>query len=82
MRRSRGRAGLSPRDVTGPGPYGHARAPRRDLTGTRPPVSAGGGAGCGVRGRAEGDLPACVEVLRAVHEQDGYPLVWPSDPAA
>jgi GNAT superfamily N-acetyltransferase len=35
-----------------------------------------------VRGRAEGDLPACVEVLRAVHEQDGYPLVWPSDPAA
>ncbi|MGY0021864.1 GNAT family N-acetyltransferase [Streptomyces sp. cg35] len=33
----------------------------------------------GVRG--DGDLPACVTVLRAVHLSDGYPVNWPDDPA-
>jgi GNAT superfamily N-acetyltransferase len=35
-----------------------------------------------VRPRRAADLPALVEVLRAVHTQDGYPTVWPLDPAA
>ncbi|MEU6157532.1 GNAT family N-acetyltransferase [Streptomyces sp. NPDC047130] len=35
-----------------------------------------------LRPRAELDLPACVEVLRAVHARDGYPLDWPADPVA
>jgi hypothetical protein len=26
------------------------------------------------------DLAKCVDVLRAVHEADGYPLNWPADP--
>jgi GNAT superfamily N-acetyltransferase len=35
-----------------------------------------------IRIREPADLPACVAVLRAVHEADGYPLNWPADPAA
>jgi GNAT superfamily N-acetyltransferase len=35
-----------------------------------------------VRPRRAGDLPGLVEVLRAVHTRDGYPTVWPLDPAA
>ncbi|MER5951506.1 GNAT family N-acetyltransferase [Streptomyces sp. NPDC001904] len=35
-----------------------------------------------VRARDEGDLAACVAVLGAVHRADGYPTVWPDDPAA
>jgi GNAT superfamily N-acetyltransferase len=34
-----------------------------------------------IRIRADGDLPACVAVLRAVHERNGYPGRWPADPA-
>ncbi|WP_394428446.1 GNAT family N-acetyltransferase [Streptomyces sp. SGAir0957] len=34
-----------------------------------------------VRVRVAEDLPACVTVLRAVHEQDRYPTRWPADPA-
>jgi GNAT superfamily N-acetyltransferase len=33
-----------------------------------------------VRQRHERHLPACIRVLAAVHEQDGYPSRWPSDP--
>jgi GNAT superfamily N-acetyltransferase len=33
-----------------------------------------------IRARREEDLPRCVALLRAVHERDGYPAVWPSDP--
>ncbi|WP_353940470.1 GNAT family N-acetyltransferase [Streptomyces sp. HUAS MG91] len=35
-----------------------------------------------MRARDEGDLAACVAVLHAVHRADGYPAVWPDDPAA
>jgi len=35
-----------------------------------------------IRERRAADLPACVAGLRSVHEADGYPLTWPSDPAA
>jgi len=35
-----------------------------------------------IRERRAADLPACVAGLRSVHETDGYPLTWPSDPAA
>ncbi|MBO0885348.1 MAG: GNAT family N-acetyltransferase [Mycobacterium sp.] len=31
------------------------------------------------RQRTERDLAACVQVLAAVHEQDGYPSRWPAD---
>lgn len=34
-----------------------------------------------VRKRAAADLDACVEVLAEVHENDGYPVNWPHDPA-
>jgi GNAT superfamily N-acetyltransferase len=34
-----------------------------------------------IRVRADGDLPACVAVLRAVYERNGYPGRWPADPA-
>lgn len=34
-----------------------------------------------VRGRTEGDLPGCVEVLAAVQAAHGYPTAWPADPA-
>lgn len=34
------------------------------------------------RPRTPDDLPALVAALRAVHEQSGYPSVWPDDPAA
>jgi GNAT superfamily N-acetyltransferase len=33
-----------------------------------------------IRGRSDQDVPGCVRALRAVHEQDGYPAVWPPDP--
>ncbi|MFI0239950.1 GNAT family N-acetyltransferase [Streptomyces sp. NPDC016845] len=33
-----------------------------------------------VRVRSAEDLPGCVAVLRAVHEQDRYPVRWPPDP--
>jgi GNAT superfamily N-acetyltransferase len=35
-----------------------------------------------IRLRRAADLPACAEVLRAVHETDGYPRNWPADPQA
>ncbi|WP_431961812.1 GNAT family N-acetyltransferase [Actinacidiphila sp. bgisy160] len=35
-----------------------------------------------VRRREEGDLDACVGVLAAVHDRDGYPVDWPAAPAA
>jgi GNAT superfamily N-acetyltransferase len=34
-----------------------------------------------VRRRRDDDLAACVAALRATHEADGYPMVWPADPA-
>jgi ribosomal protein S18 acetylase RimI-like enzyme len=34
-----------------------------------------------IRARRPDDLAACVTVLRAVHEADGYPTSWPADPA-
>jgi ribosomal protein S18 acetylase RimI-like enzyme len=34
-----------------------------------------------IRERRDADLPVCVEILRAVHEQAGYPINWPADPA-
>lgn len=33
-----------------------------------------------IRERSGQDVPGCVRALRAVHERDGYPAVWPSDP--
>jgi GNAT superfamily N-acetyltransferase len=33
-----------------------------------------------VRIREPGDVPACVAVLRRVHETSGYPSRWPDDP--
>lgn len=33
-----------------------------------------------IRERSEQDVSGCVQALRAVHERDGYPAVWPSDP--
>jgi GNAT superfamily N-acetyltransferase len=35
-----------------------------------------------IRPRTAADLDACVLALRAVHEEGGYPLNWPRDPAA
>lgn len=35
-----------------------------------------------VRERRDADLAACVAALRATHEADGYPMVWPADPVA
>lgn len=35
-----------------------------------------------IRPRSVTDLPACVAALHEVHETDGYPVVWPEDPAA
>ncbi|MFF4803632.1 GNAT family N-acetyltransferase [Streptomyces sp. NPDC001351] len=34
-----------------------------------------------VRPRTDGDLPACVEALAAVHRHSGYPVNWPDRPA-
>jgi GNAT superfamily N-acetyltransferase len=34
-----------------------------------------------IRQRTELDLAECVRILAAVHERDGYPTRWPSDPA-
>ncbi|MGW6915215.1 GNAT family N-acetyltransferase [Kitasatospora sp. NPDC054939] len=33
-----------------------------------------------IRPREQTDLDACVRVLRAVHDGDGYPVNWPDDP--
>lgn len=33
-----------------------------------------------IRPRRPDDLPACAEALFAVHEKDGYPVRWPTDP--
>ncbi|RKN40201.1 GNAT family N-acetyltransferase [Micromonospora endolithica] len=33
-----------------------------------------------IRVRHPADLRRCAELLRAVHEADGYPLRWPEDP--
>jgi GNAT superfamily N-acetyltransferase len=33
-----------------------------------------------IRERTAADLPACVGLLRQVHERDCYPLNWPADP--
>jgi GNAT superfamily N-acetyltransferase len=33
-----------------------------------------------IRERSTQDVPGCLRALRAVHERDGYPAVWPSDP--
>jgi GNAT superfamily N-acetyltransferase len=35
-----------------------------------------------IREREAGDLQACVELLRQVHERDRYPVHWPTDPVA
>lgn len=35
-----------------------------------------------IRARTDADLPALVPALRAVHDRDGYPSVWPDDPVA
>jgi GNAT superfamily N-acetyltransferase len=35
-----------------------------------------------IRRRVSADLPACVGLLRQVHERDRYPLNWPTDPVA
>ncbi len=35
---------------------------------------------CVVRRRTDRDLGACVRVLAAVHERDGYPVNWPDHP--
>jgi GNAT superfamily N-acetyltransferase len=34
-----------------------------------------------LRERREDDLGDCVRTLRLVHRADGYPMVWPRDPA-
>ncbi|MFD3403136.1 GNAT family N-acetyltransferase [Kribbella sp. NPDC058693] len=34
-----------------------------------------------IRERHDEDLPVCVDILRAVHEQASYPINWPTDPA-
>ncbi|MEV6894040.1 MULTISPECIES: GNAT family N-acetyltransferase [Kribbella] len=34
-----------------------------------------------IRARCDEDLTVCVGLLRAVHEQSGYPINWPADPA-
>lgn len=33
-----------------------------------------------LRPRTDADVPACLDALRATHDADGYPAVWPSDP--
>lgn len=35
-----------------------------------------------LRSRTDEDIPGCVTALWAVHQRDGYPTVWPGDPAA
>jgi GNAT superfamily N-acetyltransferase len=34
-----------------------------------------------IRSRRHADLPACVAVLAEVQRADGYPEIWPSEPA-
>ncbi|WP_344233107.1 GNAT family N-acetyltransferase [Kribbella hippodromi] len=36
--------------------------------------------GVRIRNRRDEDLDVCVGLLRAVHEQAGYPINWPEDP--
>jgi GNAT superfamily N-acetyltransferase len=35
-----------------------------------------------IRPRFPADMVSCVSLLSQVHEQDGYPLLWPADPRA
>lgn len=35
-----------------------------------------------IRERRREDLTACVELMREVHDHDGYPSVWMDDPSA
>ncbi|MDJ0409412.1 GNAT family N-acetyltransferase [Rhodococcoides fascians] len=35
-----------------------------------------------IRSRRSGDMAFCVTALATVHEADGYPALWPEDPAA
>jgi hypothetical protein len=35
-----------------------------------------------IRIRRQDDIGRCVELLATVHAADGYPLLWPADPAA
>ena len=35
-----------------------------------------------IRPRTDADLDACVQVLATVHEQNAYPLNWPTHPAS
>ena len=35
-----------------------------------------------IRPRLPPDMDACVSLLRQLHEQDNYPLIWPADPHA
>ncbi|MDX3457555.1 GNAT family N-acetyltransferase [Streptomyces sp. ME02-8801-2C] len=35
-----------------------------------------------IRPRTEADLDACVRVLSTIHEQNAYPLNWPTDPSS
>ena len=71
---------------------GPARYPTRDSTPTRVPRALwedlamtddrGGltAPAALIRARGEQDVSGCVRALRAVHERDGYPSVWPADP--
>jgi ribosomal protein S18 acetylase RimI-like enzyme len=34
-----------------------------------------------IRHRSDADLPSCIDAMRAAHDADGYPTVWPTDPA-
>jgi GNAT superfamily N-acetyltransferase len=34
-----------------------------------------------IRRRSDNDLAECVAILAEVHRRDGYPMVWPDDPA-
>lgn len=34
-----------------------------------------------IRSRGDGELAECVRILAEVHRRDGYPMVWPDDPA-
>jgi ribosomal protein S18 acetylase RimI-like enzyme len=47
-----------------------------------PAAGAAGTAPFRIRPRTEADLDACVRVLATVHEQNAYPLNWPTEPAS
>jgi GNAT superfamily N-acetyltransferase len=34
-----------------------------------------------IRSRGDSELAECVRILAEVHRRDGYPMVWPDDPA-